>query len=288
MMPFQLLPYLHDLYKSCQRENDMTQALITGGSSGIGLAVAGRLVRDGNAVSLFARDTGKLAAARERILAVAPSARVLTYSVDVGHHDACVDAVRRAIDAGGPPSWAIACAGIVRPYRFLDQTFAAHQEQMQTNYFGSLNFAHAVVPPMIANGGGRLVFVASAAAICGIYGYSGYGASKFAVRGLAESLRVELRPEGIAVTVVYAPDTDTPQLAAERAERSAITARIADAGGLWQAQEVADAIVRGALRGKFVVAPGLPVRLLHLLQGVVAPVFRLRQDRIIASMASRR
>ena len=266
----------------------MAQALITGGSSGIGLALAIRLVRDGHAVSLLARGAEKLAAARERIRALTPSAQIFTYAVDVGDRDACAEAVRRAIDAGGPPAWAIACAGIVRPYRFLDQSLSAHQEQMQTNYFGSLNFAHAVVPPMIANGGGRLVFVASAAAICGVYGYSGYGASKFAVRGLAESLRVELRPEGIAVTVVYAPDTDTPQLAAERAERSAITARIADAGGLWQAHEVADAIVRGALRRKFVVTPGLPVRLLHLLQGIVAPVFRLRQDRIIASMASRR
>jgi 3-dehydrosphinganine reductase len=284
----QVLPYLHDLFKSCQRENDMAQALITGGSSGIGLALATRLVREGHAASLFARDAARLAAARERILALAPSAQVLTYSVDVGDREACVDAVRRAIEEGGPPSWAIACAGVVKPYRFLDQSFAAHQEQMQTNYFGSLNLAQAVVPTMIANGGGRLVFVSSAAAICGIYGYSGYGASKFAVRGLAESLRVELRPEGIAVTIVYAPDTDTPQLAVERAERSAITARIADAGGLWQAQDVADAVIRGALRGKFVVAPGLPVRLLHILQGLVAPVFRLRQDLIIASMASRR
>ena len=266
----------------------MAQALITGGSSGIGLALATRLVRDGHAVSLLARDAAKLAAARERILALAPSAQVLTYSVDVGDREACADVVRRAIGQGGPPSWAIACAGIVKPYRFLDQPFSAHQEQMQTNYFGSLNFAQAVVPPMIANGGGKLVFVSSAAAICGVYGYSGYGASKFAVRGLAESLRVELRPEGIAVTVVYAPDTDTPQLAAERAERSAITARIADAGGLWQPQAVADAVIGGALRGKFVVAPGLPVRLLHLLQGLVAPVFRWRQDLIIAAMSPRR
>lgn len=266
----------------------MAQALITGGSSGIGLALAAGLVREGHAVSLLARDPRKLAAAHERIRALAPSAQVLTYSVDVGDRDACVDAVRRAIDQGGPPTWAIACAGIVKPYRFLDQTFAAHLEQMQTNYFGSLNFAQAAVPPMIANGGGRLVFVSSAAAICGIYGYSGYGASKFAVRGLAESLRVELRPEGVAVTIVYAPDTDTPQLAAERAERSAITARIANAGGLWRADQVADAIIGGARHGRFVVAPGLPLRLLHLLQGLVAPLFRLRQDLIIASMAPRR
>ncbi len=266
----------------------MAQALITGGSSGIGLALSIRLAREGHAVSLLARDATRLAAAREKILGFAPSAQVLTYSVDVGDPGTCADAVRRAMDQAGPPAWAIACAGIVRPYRFLDQTLAAHKEQMQTNYFGSLNMAQAVVPSMIKNGGGRLVFISSAAAICGIYGYSGYGASKFAVRGLAESLRVELRCEGVTVTLVYAPDTDTPQLAAERVERSEITSCIANAGGLWQAQDVADAIVGGAKRGKFVVAPGLPVRLLHLLQGLIAPMFRLRQELIINSMAPRR
>jgi 3-dehydrosphinganine reductase len=266
----------------------MRQSIITGGSSGIGLALALKLAGEGYAISLLARNRRRLAAARKHIRVVTPSATVNIYSVDVGDSKACADAIRHSISKLGPPDWAIACAGVVRPIRFLDQPLSAHEEQMQTNYFGSLNFARAIVPAMIAGGGGRLVFVASAAAICGVYGYSGYGASKFAVRGLAEVLRVELRGEGIAVTLVYPPDTDTPQLTVERKERSVITARIADMGGVWQANDVADAIISGAKRGKFVVAPGLPVRLFQTWQGLAAPVFRLRQQRIIKSLTSPR
>jgi 3-dehydrosphinganine reductase len=261
----------------------MRHALITGGSSGIGLALAARLAREGHALSLLARDVARLEAARKRILELAPAAQVHVYPVDVGDADACADAVRRALERSGSPAWAIACAGTVRPIRFLDQPLAAHNEQMRINYFGSLHLARAVVPAMIAGGGGKLVLVASAAAICGIYGYSGYGASKFAVRGLAESLSVELRGEGIDVTLVYAPDTDTPMLAAERAERSAITSRIAEMGGVWQPDDLASVIISGAKRRKFVVAPGLALRLLYAFQGFVAPILRSHQRRIVGA-----
>lgn len=261
----------------------MPHALITGGSSGIGLALATRLAREGYSISILARNVDRLAAARERIVGFAQSAQVHVHSVDVGDGEACDEAVREAIELAGPPEWAIACAGIVRPIRFLDQSLAEHVKQMRTNYFGSLHLARAVARPMIANGGGKLIFVSSGAAICGIYGLSGYGASKFAVRGLAESLAVELRHDAIDVSLVYAPDTDTPLLTAERIERSEITARIAGVGGLWQPDQLAKFIIRAARRRKFLVAPGLILWLFYLLQGLIAPIFRLHQCRVISS-----
>jgi 3-dehydrosphinganine reductase len=266
---------------------DQSCAFITGGSSGIGLAVAAALAREGCNLCLFARDPARLAAARQRISAVAPAAKLFIYPVDVGDAAGCAEAVRRAANDAGPPSWAISCAGIVHPLRFLDQPIAAHEEQMRVNYFGSLYFAHAVVPLMIAGGGGRLVFVASAAAICGIYGYTGYGAAKFAVRGLAEALRVELRCAGIGVSLVYAPDTDTPLLAAERVVRSRIMTRIAETGGVWQAEDVASLIIGAAKKCKFAVTAGWRVRLLFMLQGLIAPLFRMYQGWIVGSVAER-
>ena len=70
----------------------------------------------------------------------------------------------------------------------------------------------AALPAMQRARGGRIVMIASGAALIGVYGYSSYAPAKFAARGLAETLRSELAPEGIGVSVVYPPDRDTPQL----------------------------------------------------------------------------
>ncbi len=78
-----------------------------------------------------------------------------------------------------------------------------------------------------AGGGGHIVNVASVAGFVGLYGYTAYAASKFAVIGLSESLRQELKPLGIAVSVVCPPDVDTPGLAAELALRPRETERLA-------------------------------------------------------------
>ena len=96
-----------------------------------------------------------------------------------------------------------------------------------------------------------LDFVASGAALVGIYGYSGYAPSKFAVRGLAEVLRVELREYGISVTLALPPDTNTPQLEFETKLRPTPTKEIAGVAGVWDPDKVALAIVTGARKGRF-------------------------------------
>ena len=90
------------------------------------------------------------------------------------------------------------------------------------------------------------MLVASGAALLGLYGYTSYAPTKFAVRGLAEALRSELAPEGIAVSVVYPPDTDTPGYREELRHRSAITHRLARLRRAAPADAVAEAIWRGS------------------------------------------
>jgi 3-dehydrosphinganine reductase len=172
----------------------------------------------------------------------------------------------------------------VEPGTIGDIGLDHHERLMAVNYFGSLHFARAVIPAMRDNQiKGRLVFVASGAALFGIYGYAAYAPSKFAVRGLAEVLRVELFPDGISVTIAYPPDTVTPQLAYEKPRRSPETSRIVGAGGEWSADSVAKAIVRQADKRAFVATVGWKLAAVNRWHSTLGPLLMKYQDRIVAS-----
>ncbi len=259
----------------------MKAAFVTGGSSGIGLAAARQLVAKGHPVALFARDIAKLEAVRQGILADYPEANVAVYPVDVSQRQPLIRAVTQAIQQFGAPGIAIASAGIAIPGLFCEQSLDLHQAQMEVNYFGALHFVHALTGPMTEAGGGKIGLISSGAAFFGIYGYSAYAPSKFALRGLAEVLNVELAPAGIDVTLAYPPDTDTPQLQAEKLTKPLATQAITEGGGLWTADAVARDLLKGMQKGQFVVASGVQMKLLNRLTSLIAPLLRRHQRRII-------
>ncbi|MGB3500809.1 MAG: SDR family oxidoreductase [Mesorhizobium sp.] len=263
-------------------------AFITGGSSGIGLAIALKLAARGHPVVLFARDGAKLERARETIMAAAPGAAVAIYCVDVGDANAAVAVFQQAIDECGTPGWAIASAGIAEPGLFLEQPLSRMQAQMDINYGGSLRFAHAVAPVMARAGGGKLVFISSGSAFIGLFGYAGYGPTKFAVRGLAETLRIELAQAGVHVTLAYPPDTDTPQLAAEEKLKPAATKAITSSGGVLSAEAVAASILRAADANRFLATPGWQMTALACLHSLIAPAFRAWQRGMVRKHGTRR
>lgn len=256
-------------------------AFVTGGSSGIGLALAERLARRGHPLALFARDPDRLRLAAERITATTPGAQVHLWPVDVADRSAFEAALGEAMQRLGAPEVAIASAGVAVAGEFLHQDAAVHDLLLQVNYRGALDFARVLAPAMAAAGGGAIGFVASVAAFFGISGYSAYAPSKFALRGLAEVLRVELAPQGIRVTLLCPPDTDTPQLAAEAATKPPATAEITAAGGVWQPGPVADAMLRAMDRGRFLAVPGAQNRLLAAISSLIAPALRLWQGRVL-------
>jgi 3-dehydrosphinganine reductase len=255
-------------------------AIISGGSSGIGLALAHGLARAGWDLTLFARNRERLVAARDAL--IAHGGAVGTHSVDVADAAGVERASAAAIAELGPPALAVACAGIVVPGRLEAQPLEAFQRTMAVNYFGTLHLIRAVLPAMRAERavlpgmrterGGRIVLIASGAALIGLYGFSSYAPSKFAVRGLAEALRSELAPEGVAVSVVYPPDTDTPGYREELRHRPEISHRLAATGGLMSAEAVAAAIFRGIARDRFVIAPGASMAALARLHSLAAPL----------------
>ena len=225
-------------------------AIITGGSSGIGLATA-RLLSSAEArVSVLALDDDDLARLRSERLS-----GVDCFPADVADRSQVFDAVTRAESANGLADLLVTCAGVVHPGYFAELDLDEFEREMQVNYFGTLWSIRAVVPSMLARGHGAIMAISSFAGLVGLFGYTAYCPSKFAVRGLCESLHAELRPHGVHIGCVFPPDTDTPMLAAE----VPLKPREAQASGMLpvlSAEDVAHAVLRGALRRQARVYPG--------------------------------
>jgi 3-dehydrosphinganine reductase len=253
--------------------------LITGGSSGIGLATAARGLDRGAAVSIVARDVDRLAAARELLVASRPSARVATASADVTDAAVRAGAIGARVGELGPVDVLVTSAGEAHPGHFAGLPDDVFRTQMEVGYFGTLNAARAVVPSMIDRGRGHLVFVASTVALVGIYGYSAYAPAKYAVRGLAETLRPELKPHGIVVACAYPPDTDTPGLARENETKPEATKRISATIKPRTADAVGESIVRGIERDRIVITADPQTAVLFRAGGLVAPVLNAAFDR---------
>jgi 3-dehydrosphinganine reductase len=254
-------------------------AVISGGSSGIGLACARVLLKRGFRLVLLARDLERLQRAQSELAANDPGL-VDVLPVDVTDAAAVRDTIERIGVSHGRIDWLITSAGMAEPGFFRDLDLSVHREQMETNYFGTLHLIHAALPLMRGRDG-RITLVSSGAAFVGIAGYSGYAPGKFALRALAEILRLELAPERIAVSITFPPDTDTPQLEHERTRRPAVTRLVSEQGGVMAASRVAELIVKRAERGAFIIAPSWPIALLAWFHSIYRPVLAWQQRRIL-------
>ena len=134
---------------------------------------------------------------------------------------------------------------------------------------------------MIARGRGHVVLVSSTAGLVGVFGYSAYAPAKYAVRGLAETLRPELAPHGIVVVCAYPPDTRTPGLDRENELKPAETVKISAAIKPRDAAPVAKAIVRGIEHDQLVITADFQTAVLARAVGLLGPYVRRSMDRTI-------
>jgi 3-dehydrosphinganine reductase len=245
-------------------------AIITGGTSGIGRALVERLAAVGARVSTIALEDEDLAAlaADNR-----PGVRVL--AADVSDREQAAAAVAEAERLHGPADLVVTCAGVVRPGHFGQLPPEEHEREMQVNYFGTLWTIRAAAPAMTTRRRGAIMAVSSFAGLVGVFGYTAYCPSKFAVRGLCECLRAELKPYGVHVGCVFPPDTDTPMLAAEVPLKPP-EAQASSMLPVLSARQVADAILSGARHRRARVYPGQRTRAfaraVMALPGVTAAV----------------
>ena len=175
--------------------------LITGGSKGIGLAAAEYSLKLGASVTILARDQDSLDAAKMQMLKSLPAhsshqQKVQAFSVDVTSDVHLIEQViSEAEEESGPIFMVILCAGTSISGRFDETAVSEFRRMHDVNVMGSVNVCQAVVPLLKSRNSGVLLFVSSIAGLLGLYGYSAYSASKFAVCGLAQVLHMEVRME---------------------------------------------------------------------------------------------
>lgn len=242
--------------------------LVTGGSSGIGLALAKQLTRAGARVWILGRRTSVLEDALGDVAAAAGS-RPRMLACDVADWEQTQAAMDRMQKEVGAPDLVINSAGVTHPGYVEELPLKIFREMMEINYLGTVHVVKALLPAMLARGSGHIVNVSSSAGFLGVFGYSAYGASKYAVRGFSDVLRAEMKPRGLKVSVVFPPDTDTPQLAYENQFKPAETKVLNSSAGLLSPDSVATSILKGVRRGHYVIIPGLENSVLYWLSGLL-------------------
>jgi len=248
--------------------------LLTGGSSGIGLCTALQLAKEGAAaIAILARDQKKLDEAAALIRQANGATQVIALSADVSAQQPVQDACDQAIKQMGGLDAVVCSAGVSYPSLFLSTPEKDFDWVMQVNYNGIVYTLKRCVPALIRSGrGGRIMLVSSMAGLSGIAGFTAYSASKFALRGLAEALHMELNgPYGIAVSVCNPPDVNTPLLAKENERKPMECKRISEGSGTFEPEQIAADIISAMKHWKFLVNTGMDGILLSLLASGTSP-----------------
>ncbi len=175
-------------------------ALITGGSRGLGLAMARELAQQGASVAICARDRDELEWAREEL--ARSGASVLAIQGDVGNHDDVHRIVGETMERFGRIDILINNAGIITVGPVRAQTLTDYQEAMDTMFWGVVYPTLAVLPHMIERRSGRIANVTSIGGKISVPHLLPYNCAKFAAVGFSEGLHAEVARYGVKVTTV--------------------------------------------------------------------------------------
>lgn len=235
--------------------------LVTGAAHGIGQALSRRLASDG--CHVLATDLTVASLQTTVQLTRDAGGSGAAFALDVTS-SASIGAAREAIHAeGGAVDGIVNNAGVIAGGGFLDLPLEQHLHTFRVNALGLVAVTHAFLPDLIASSAGYLVNIASASGMLGLPWGSSYASSKWAVIGLSESLRLELRELGhrhVQVTTVCPSYADTGMFAGSTLPYFT---------RLLSADVVADRAVRGMLAGRPFVRTPLMVKTVMPMRGLL-------------------
>ncbi|KAL5097328.1 hypothetical protein RYX36_001655 [Vicia faba] len=271
LLPLILLPILYFIVRPRPVKIPIVNrhVFITGGSSGIGLALAHRAAADGARVSIMARSLTKLEEAKSSIKH-ATGIEVAVFAADVRDYDA----VKKAVDEAGAIDVLLLNHGVFSALELEKMEMSEVKSTLDINLMGCFNMIKAALPAMKNRKNVlpvSIAMVSSQAGQVGIYGYVAYSASKFGLRGLAEALQQEVIEDNIHVSLIFPPDTDTPGLVEENKKKPELTKIIASSSGFMKADEVAKKAFDGIRRGSFFISCNMEGVALSLATSGLSP-----------------
>lgn len=222
--------------------------LITGGSSGIGKACALRFGKEGARVCITGRSAESLATAAADL--TAKGVEVITVQGDVATEQDCVRMVNETLNRYGRIDVLINNAGISMRAMFKDVDLKVIRQLMEINFFGTVYCTKYALKPLLKNKG-TVVGISSIAGFQGLPGRTGYSASKFAMQGFLDALRLENHNTGLNVLTVCPGYTESNiRNAALVADGSSQGESPRDEAKMMTSQEVADHIFNAVRKRK--------------------------------------
>ena len=220
-------------------------------AKGIGKAIALEAAKQGvSEIVIIARDVARLEAAKKEIQAAVccETSTVNALSADVSNVDA-VETAAKSIFAQGTEEMThvFCCAGEPYPEYFENVSSETFVKLTNVNQLGSIYTAQKMLPHMQA---GSITFCSSMAGQLGVFGYASYCPTKFALRGFAETLHMELCNKPVHVQLAFPPDTNTPCYEKENLTKPEETRLISEVAGLADPRDVGKTMFQEAIKEK--------------------------------------
>ena len=226
------------------------KCVITGGSKGIGFAIAKALVEDGHEVIIAARNKGDLDAAKLSLLGVSPGAGVHQFALDVRSKESIAAFAAHIKRTMGGVDILVNNAGTFTPGSVLSEPEGALELMMETNAYSAYYMTRYLFPMIEQSNAGHIFNISSIASLKAYPGGGSYSISKYAMLGFSHNLRYELAPKGVKVTTVLPGATWTASWEGSGVDRERIM----------EAEDIAEAVMSAIRMGPKAVVEDIIIR----------------------------